>query len=223
MSLSKNSIEKIAVFTFGVVFLIVILVLVLIFPVLTQVQLFVFKLILALSAGGVGALLPGFLNIDVRLPLKGGMQAGGALALFASVWFFNPSTIGVEVLPPEEDAEITINHFLKLTDTHDYKSAYGLSSKLLKDRINESTYMKLAKRAREPLGNMVQRELISTATPDEIAGIKRPFVVYFYQAKFSNVSGVWGEVVTVVAEDGDWKLYGYQVGPCELPYCRPMM
>lgn len=223
MSLSKDSIEKIAVFTFGVVFLIVILVLVLKFPVLTQDQFFVFKLILALSAGGVGALLPGFLNMDIRLPIKGGIQAGGALALFASVWFINPSDIGVKVIPPPKDAEIIINQFLKLTDAHDYKSAYGLYSKLLKDRIKEDTYIKMGKLVSDPLGNMVQREVISTANPDEIAGIQRPFVVYVYQTKFSKVSGVWAEVVTVVAEDGDWKLYGYQVGPCELPYCRPMI
>ena len=97
-----RNIEKTFVFAFGVVFLTAILVLVVLIPTPTPPQFFAFRLTLALSAAGVGALLPGFLRLDIPLPVKGGIRAGGALALFASVWFLNPATLNIEVQPPKE-------------------------------------------------------------------------------------------------------------------------
>ncbi|WP_255210785.1 hypothetical protein [Methylogaea oryzae] len=84
-----SNIEKIAVFGFGIIFLSAILVLVVLIPMPSITQFFAFRLTMALSAAGIGALLPGFLRLDVPLPMQGGIRAGGALALFASVWFAN--------------------------------------------------------------------------------------------------------------------------------------
>ena len=45
-------------------------------------------LALALAAGGVGAFLPGALDVE----FKGLVQAGGALALFTLVYLRNPAS-----------------------------------------------------------------------------------------------------------------------------------
>ncbi|HCO60747.1 MAG TPA: hypothetical protein DIT58_11220, partial [Porticoccaceae bacterium] len=51
-----------------------------------------FKTLLALAVAGVGALLPGFITLEIGLP-KGALRAGGAIALFAIVYFFNPAQL----------------------------------------------------------------------------------------------------------------------------------
>src|SRR5437016_6337999 len=54
-------------------------------PTVTQQR--TFNIILALAAAGVAAMIPGFLNIEV----PSGIRAGGAIAVFVVVFFFNPA------------------------------------------------------------------------------------------------------------------------------------
>jgi len=213
--------EKKAVFVFGVVFLIAILVLVVAIPYPTPIQLFAFRLTLALSAAGVGALLPGFLNIELPLPVRGVIRAGGALALFASVWFFNPEEIGVRVKPPEEDASLLMKQLLKLTDHQEHESAYALFASRDRERVAESDYVSMLEQLRDPLGSVERRTLIGADTPNELMGIPGPFVRHMYQVKFSNSPTVWGEVVTAIAENGAWRIGGFNIFPCIPPGCIP--
>lgn len=81
--------EIAAAFSFGVIFLATVLALVVIIPSPTELQIFVFRLVLALAAGGVGAVLPGFIVVRAT-PYA---RAGGALALFVMVYSFNPPGI----------------------------------------------------------------------------------------------------------------------------------
>jgi len=81
--------EKITAFAFGVIFVIVMLYLSLFVPNPTPTQWFTFRVVLALAAAGVGALLPGL--IWVKAPPY--VRAGGALALFVLVYWFNPPKI----------------------------------------------------------------------------------------------------------------------------------
>ncbi|MEM8641927.1 MAG: tetratricopeptide repeat protein [Cyanobacteria bacterium P01_G01_bin.54] len=72
--------------SFGLSFVTVLLFIAIFVPNPTIFQIFVFRVILSLSAGGVGAIIPGFLNVQ----FKGLVRAGGALALFTLVYLFNP-------------------------------------------------------------------------------------------------------------------------------------
>jgi MFS family permease len=73
----KNG-EKITAFVFGVVFVVVMLYIALYVPNPTETQWFVFRVVLALAAAGVGALLPGLLTVQAPPYVR----AGGALPLF---------------------------------------------------------------------------------------------------------------------------------------------
>lgn len=221
MMLPTSNPEKIAVFAFGVIFLSAILVLVVLIPIPTTVQFFAFRLTMALSAAGIGALLPGFIRLDVPLPWKGGIRAGGALALFTSVWFVNPANLGIEVQPPTEDARILIERFLNLTDAHDHVAAYALYTKRTQERINEDAYLSMGSKVRDPLGSIESRVLVSVTTPDEMGGVRGPFVVYTYQGLFTGAKGVWVEVVSTIPENGSWRINSYNVGRCEPP-CQPL-
>lgn len=94
----KKSTQIICAFVFGVVFLIVMLVISILIPYPSAFQLLTFRVTLALAAGGIAAMLPGFLTVDVPKVVR----AGGALAAFAAIYFFNPASLTVQGTPINE-------------------------------------------------------------------------------------------------------------------------
>jgi hypothetical protein len=87
---SPQTWEKIVAFTFGVIFVAALLILAIAFPQPTAFQYQVFRIVLALACGGVAAVIPGFLAVN--MDSKGLIiRAGGALAVFLLVYFFSPA------------------------------------------------------------------------------------------------------------------------------------
>jgi hypothetical protein len=63
--------------------------------------LFIFRVVLALGAGALGALIPGFIEVTFRNWLR----AGGAIALFVIVYLINPPELITEApAPPDPPA-----------------------------------------------------------------------------------------------------------------------
>jgi len=58
-------------------------------PVATEAM-WIFRVVLALAAGGVGAVVPGMIDLQIGSTGKVLIQAGGALALTVLVYLFNP-------------------------------------------------------------------------------------------------------------------------------------
>ncbi len=96
--------ECIAIFAFGVAFAAALLVLAIVFPAPTPFQYTVFRVLLALAAGGVAALLPGFLEVRYKSILR----AGGAFAAFAVIYFCNPAAL-VATPPQNNIGNVTDN------------------------------------------------------------------------------------------------------------------
>jgi hypothetical protein len=46
---------------------------------------------LALAGGGVGAVIPGFLDVSMKVGTKLALRAGGALAVFVVLYFWSPA------------------------------------------------------------------------------------------------------------------------------------
>jgi tetratricopeptide (TPR) repeat protein len=94
-------------FIFGVVFLFIILLFALIAfylpkpanPGVLETFLFVLQVILALAASGVAAVIPGFLNVNLRTRLGTGndiaIRAGGAIAVFVIIFLVNPKNLAL--------------------------------------------------------------------------------------------------------------------------------
>jgi hypothetical protein len=76
-------------FVFGVVFVVALLTLAIFFPTPTAFQYTIFRTVLALAAAGVAAMIPGFISLSISKWLR----AGGALAVFAVVYFYNPAAL----------------------------------------------------------------------------------------------------------------------------------
>jgi len=87
--LMQKSHEKILAFVFGAVFIVVLLIAAFAVPNPTAFQYTVFRIVLALAAAGVAAMFSGFLEMEIPKVLR----AGGALAVFAVVYFYAPAAL----------------------------------------------------------------------------------------------------------------------------------
>src|SRR5207302_5923870 len=68
------------------------LVLAIAFPQPTAFQYEMFRIVLAVACGGVAAVIPGFLAVSMD-KMGIAIRAGGALAVFLLVYFFNPAQL----------------------------------------------------------------------------------------------------------------------------------
>ncbi len=91
--------ERKALVAIGVGLVLVMLVIAFLIPDPTSFQLLVFRVILALGAAGVGALIPGFIELKYR----DWIRAGGAAAFFALVYLINPPELIHD--PPAADQD----------------------------------------------------------------------------------------------------------------------
>lgn len=83
-------------FGFGVVFVVVTIVIAVAFPHPTPFQYNVFRIVLALAAAGVAAMVPGFIDIKISSTTGLLIRAGGALAIFVIAYFFNPAQLAIQ-------------------------------------------------------------------------------------------------------------------------------
>jgi tetratricopeptide (TPR) repeat protein len=89
----KKKTQQVLAYVFGVVFVIVLIVLAVLFPKPTAFQYMVFRIVLAMSAASVMALIPGFINIKVAPVVGITIRAGGAIAVFVVVYCVNPAAL----------------------------------------------------------------------------------------------------------------------------------
>ena len=87
--------QKLISLVFGIIFVVVLLFVAFLVPNPTATQWFVFRVVLALAASGVGAIIPGLIVVNVSSVIR----AGGAIALFVLVYWFNPPKLVVNDKP----------------------------------------------------------------------------------------------------------------------------
>lgn len=90
--------DRILAFVFGVVFLAVILIIAIVIPNPSEFQIFVFRIVLAIAAAGIGAVVPGFISVNIPKYIR----AGGAIALFVLIYLYNPPALITDFTPFEE-------------------------------------------------------------------------------------------------------------------------
>lgn len=98
----SRKLQTILSFIFGVLFVVVLLSIALLKPNPSDFQLFVFRVVLSLAGGGVVAVFPGFIEIK----LGAWLRAGGALAVFVLIYFWNPASLVVKMEQPKSPATI---------------------------------------------------------------------------------------------------------------------
>jgi hypothetical protein len=133
--------QKLTAFIFGVVFVVVLIVLAIAFPNPTPFQYTVFRVILALASAGVAAMIPGFLEIEV----PNWIRAGGALAVFIVVYFYNPASLVAPIGDIEQKASGEIaasekREFLQISPEEILSSLQSSDTPLAADNIARTLY-----------------------------------------------------------------------------------
>ena len=90
------STDKILAFVFGVVFIVVLLLVAVFDRNPTPLAIFIYRVILALAAAGIGAVIPGMIDVNVAPVIR----AGGAVALFIIIYWFRPADLVAQNPPP---------------------------------------------------------------------------------------------------------------------------
>jgi len=91
--------EKVSIFVFGVVFITLLVGISLFLPNPTDFQYTTLRIVLALAAAGIAALVPGFIEVQYKQIIR----AGGAIAVFVIVYFFSPATLVSDRIPAPTD------------------------------------------------------------------------------------------------------------------------
>jgi hypothetical protein len=78
-------------FAFGCVFVAVILALAFTGNSLDDRRFEVLRIVLALAGGGIGGVIPGFLDLNMQAGKKWALRAGGGLAVFIILYFWSPA------------------------------------------------------------------------------------------------------------------------------------
>lgn len=123
MKVNSQSNERLLAFGFGVVFVVVMLAIALFVPNPTATQWFTFRVVLALAAAGIGALLPGLISVTAGPFIK----AGGALALFVLIFWFNPAKL-VTASSPDSKLHLSIP---SLGKPYDISASMAVSGSLI--------------------------------------------------------------------------------------------
>jgi hypothetical protein len=209
-------------FAFGVIFLSIMLAFAVGFPNPSPFQIHVFITALSLSAAGVGAVLPGY--IEVRY--KNLVRAGGAFALFAIVWFFHP-VIASNVATfekPAQPPDAVIARFFEDLGQGKIADSYRDLDQVSRDTMvpSEALWRQLYDANLKDLGKVEVRKLMGVNSFESPSGFPIGIYQQFgYMTKFSNVAGCRAESVIVRAtQDKQWRVYSYQISPVTVD-CGP--
>jgi len=203
--------EIVTAFSFGVVFIVAIMTIAILRPNPTAFEYTVFRIVIALAAAGIGAILPGFLDVS----FKKWLRAGGALAVFAVVYFFAPaalpSTIDPPIVEPSGDAKVASDQWLSLVDRGEYRQAYdSMAEGGFRKKYPFAQFEELIAAERKSLGPLVTRHLFS-ATPFESppGAPKGAYRQYIYRSSFAGEKQAIYEGVWLAAENQHWQVNGF--------------
>jgi MFS family permease len=90
--MSDERLQMMLAYSFGFVFVVCVLVLIVLIPNPTLPQFEVFRIVMALAAGGIAAVVPGLLHLTLSRGQGLAIRAGGAMAVFVIVYFYSPAS-----------------------------------------------------------------------------------------------------------------------------------
>ena len=209
----RNDLDRWFAFAFGVIFVSVLLYLATVVQNPSPLAIRVYITVLALAAAGVGAILPGFLEVRY----KNWIRAGGALALGVLVYVSEPA-IGhsvVNLVEPVEPAEPVAQAYLSAVDSGDLDRAWDMLPDLARQHVqrDKNAFLTLYHNTIQPLGKVVSRNFVGErkfeSPPGAPIGIYR---VLTYLTQFANDHSKRPEEVTLRGNsDKRWEMFGHQV------------
>jgi len=212
-------IKTLIAFGFGAIFILSILVFTAVVKNPSPAEIWTYRVILALAAAGVAAILPGFIDIKY----KSVVQAGGALGIFVLVLLVFPAPSPVaapgpvkaaeasadDFVWPTEDPEFAARKYVDLIDNGKFLDAFG--SLDMAAGFAWSSFETSYKAGRAPLGEVVdRRQMESRRAFDPSGKPKGAYAFVSYQTKFSKDQKCREETVALRATPPKtWRVFGH--------------
>ncbi|WP_398470632.1 DUF4019 domain-containing protein [Tardiphaga sp.] len=209
-------INALLAFIFGIIFVCVILAFARFEPNPTEFSQSVYITVLALASAGVGAVLPGMLQ--VQFPYA---RASGALALFLLVYLNRPAIVGasIKIEFPTTSPTPVIQSFLQDVDRKLLDSAFDQMDVDAVAAFGDRRQLKEIYRiARETLGDPISRQEIGVDQHVSPAGFPAGgYRTVVFRTKFA--SGLCYEEAVVVRATSKlgWKVFRHNIRPTPIP------
>lgn len=142
-----------------------------------------------------------------------------SLGIAASVYVMRSDrTTVVDDFPQKNPITVMQSH-LALIDDEKYSDAYQALAQEAKKRIQPALFSELFENERKPKGKALNRSMRGATPMQQLPdGTHGPFEVAQFVTQFEN-GGQYIEVLTTIAERGEWKMMFHQIFPCSTPYC----
>jgi len=209
----SNNVDRYLAFAFGIVFCGVLLYLATVEKNPTPLQIQVYVTILAIAGGGVGAILPGFLEIKY----KGIARAGGAVALAVLIYLNKPaiSKYVPDFPVPTVSAQPVIDAFFAALDSGDPDKSWALLPEMARAQVDGSAekWRQLYQVDIVPLGKEESRVQVGQAQGKSPPGVPPGvYAQYMYKVKYANDAGYRLETLILRGNSaGAWEVYSFQV------------
>jgi hypothetical protein len=226
-------IKTLIAFAFGAVFVITILVFTAVVESPSPTAIWTYRVILALAAGGVAAILPGFIDVKYKTVV----QAGGAIGVFVLVLLLFPApsiapapapvaapvaapaaggeiaTSAQDFVWPTDDPEFVARKYVDLVDNGKFLEAYEAVDKVA--GYTWSSFETSYNLGRTPLGAVDDRRQTGSSREIDPAGKpKGGYAIVTYQTKFANEEKCREEVVWLkAAPTKTWHVFRHQSSP----------
>ena len=108
-----------------------------------------------------------------------------------------------------EDAKKAANDWLALVDTSKYADSWQSAAPLFKSHVSQNQWESMIRAAREPLGEVLSRDLKSAEYTTSLPGAPDgEYVVIQYNTVFEHKKAAL-ETVIPMLDEGAWKVSGY--------------
>lgn len=108
-----------------------------------------------------------------------------------------------------EKATVAAMEFLHLIDAEKYAESWQISAGLMQEKVTESEWVEKLTKARARSGALIERsEKDASYSPTAKDSPDGEYIALTYSSKYQQAESV-SEYVTVMLEDGHWKVAGY--------------
>ena len=108
-----------------------------------------------------------------------------------------------------ELANSNATDWLKLIDNGSYQNSWNNASQHFKSEVSEGNWVSMVQSAREPLGALLTRKMVSSSTYEDLPNLpKGHYQIVIYSSNFEHMNDAT-ETVTLIKVGNQWKAAGY--------------
>jgi hypothetical protein len=167
--------------------------------------------ILAIGCAAFAAIVPGFLEVRY----KRWLQASGAIAVFALI-YFNQPPVDRDPDPgplPTASATEAALQWLRIMDEEKYSEAWNMLSRASQQMWPKPDFVGMSNQLRKPFGSAQSRVLIDMTAASQLpTGERGHFSGATYRTKVANGSEIL-ELIVLQGKNTAWEPYSYRLWP----------